>query len=100
MKLMVVKDGSHLHWPESLAGSDNRYRGGTGYVVDMDAPREVAWCAGQAYKLRPAPDGAVASKIDFAPALRALKAEKEKPQAAAQAPVKSKPLPAVDAVRK
>ena len=77
MKLKVVKKGSHFHWPEGLGPTKDRYRGGEGTVIDLDAPFESEWCKGQEYKLEDAPAGAVPSKIEHPVALGMLGARKQ-----------------------
>jgi hypothetical protein len=69
MKLMQVKGRWTLNWPVGVADPMDPRRGPRGYVVDMDAPLERQWCAGQEYKLEPAPHGAKASPITHARAL-------------------------------
>lgn len=73
MNLKRVKKGEHLHWPPTIAEGDKRYRGGEGYVLDMDAPLEKQWCAGQLYKLEDAPAGAKPNELTLASALGARK---------------------------
>lgn len=63
MKLMVVKRGFGLHWPEGYADPKGPVRGLEGYVVDFDAPCEATLCAGQTHKLGPAPEGAKPTEI-------------------------------------
>ena len=82
-----VKKGAHLHWPDALVGRESRYRGGAGYVVDLSAPMEAEWCAGQLHKLEDAPKGATPDKITLGQAARKL----QKLAASKAAP---KPLPA------
>lgn len=73
MELKRVKKGEHLHWPTTVADGEKRYRGGEGYVVDMDAALEREWCAGQLYKLEDAPNSALPSEIALPNALGARK---------------------------
>ncbi len=88
MNLKRVKKGAHLHWPTTIADGTKRYRGGEGYVLDMDAALEREWCAGQLYKLEDAPAGSVPSEITLANALGARKLAESK---------KAKPGPTVEA---
>jgi hypothetical protein len=71
---MQVKAGKFLHWPEDLIDDRNRLRLGAGGVIDLDAPLEVEWCAGQEYKLESAPRGARADSIRNQRALNAIRA--------------------------
>lgn len=96
MDLFIVKPGKQLCWPPDLvprpegrhseAGWRNylirhpelRVRGEEGYVVDVDAPLESEWLAGQGSmlmnvaELPPRDRPKEASPIDFPPALTAL----------------------------
>lgn len=98
MDLQVVKSPFALHWPDEL-GSDS-WRGGPGYVVNMDAPFErEKFCAGQMHKFEPAPKGAVANKIEHPAALRAIAVASKVPPAAPAAlakPTVGGDLPPVD----
>ena len=81
MNLFVVIAQRSLLWPEDFP-EDTRFRGGEGYVVDMDAPYEREWCITQEAKMRPAtPEeiekGMRPSMIDSPVALRAINAYKE-----------------------
>jgi hypothetical protein len=103
MNLMQVKGRWTLNWPVGIADPMDPRRGPRGYVVDMDAPLERQWCAGQEYKLEPAPKGAKPSPIEHARALAALRDWARKNATASADPAKakaSKPiaadLPAVD----
>lgn len=76
-KRMRVKDLPYarktLFWPASLVGAANRdVRGGGGYVVDWTLPYEREWCAGQEYKLEPAPDDAQPTPITLKQALKEI----------------------------
>ena len=102
MDLRQVKQHEHLLWPQSVAGQDAIYRGGSGYVVDMSAPLEREWCAEQMHKLAPAGDGVTAaSAITNGNALRLIKDHAAK---TSSAPAKQSPqvakvggaLPSVD----
>lgn len=72
MRLMKVREDRHLYYPNSFP-RDEQYRGGPGYVVDLDAPLEASWCEGQEYKLVPADAGSKPSAIKCNHALRLLK---------------------------
>ncbi len=73
MNLHRVKgNNTRLLWPPSLP-SASVIRGDKGYVVDLDAPLETEWCAGQMHKLEPAPDAKAADTITMPGALNALK---------------------------
>lgn len=99
MKLMQVISGRAILWPESFTAQAQRFRGAQGYVVDLDAPCEAEWCAGQHHKLEPAPEGAVASAIESPIAKRAIEAAMKKAGAAPPAPAKPAipaDLPSVD----
>ena len=74
MNLKRVKVGRALHWPESFGPAEQRVRGLTGYVVDVDAPMEKDWLLGQEHKLEPAPDAKAAAAIEHARAVRELAA--------------------------
>jgi hypothetical protein len=100
---MRVKKGRSLHWPENFTSADDLYRGGEGYVVDLDAPHEAEWCAGMLHVLEPAPkDVTAATPIKNARALRMVNEAKRNPApvATSTAQTASKPvqsdLPAVD----
>jgi hypothetical protein len=98
MRLMKVRDDRHLYYPDSFP-RDEQYRGGPGYVVDMDAPFEADWCKGQEYKLIEADPKSKASPIESNHGIRIIKDASQRVAAkpAASESVKSKPLPAVDA---
>lgn len=49
--LRVVRPGKYLHWPTSYGKGSAHARGGPGTVVDLDAPLEDVFLAGQEYKL-------------------------------------------------
>lgn len=106
MNLMQVLPDRALHWPEELSGPAQRYRGGEGYVVDLDAPFESAWCAGQIHKLAPAKADATPSEITLRAALGAIaEHERKRAKAGAQAATSApKPptadLPSVDIPKK
>ena len=89
-KLMQVKgNGCALLWPATFPEDDN-YRGGTGFVIDADAPGEDEFCAGQMHKLEPAPKGAVADKVDHPIAIRRIReVERERAKQAAEPEVVS-----------
>lgn len=96
--LRIVKPKKRLYWPPDMYDADRppthnltgwrhylarhpekRVRGEAGYVVDMDAPLEQEWIAGQGgvlAKVSDMPKGKrrpkEATKIDFGPALAAL----------------------------
>lgn len=74
MNLKQVKPGEHLHWPSSVSGSGASYRGGPGYVLDLDAPCERAmFVVGQEHKLVSAPVGLNPDPITNAVAIDAIK---------------------------
>ncbi|HUW12552.1 MAG TPA: hypothetical protein VM537_22690 [Anaerolineae bacterium] len=55
--LRVVKQGDTLVWPREFERRV-RFRGGEGYIVDLDGPLERdLLCKGQGRKLRPVSDG-------------------------------------------
>lgn len=118
-KRMRVKSIPHgrktLFWPHALVGkSDTDIRGSAGYVVDWTLPWERAWCAGQEYKLEPAPDDAIPDRIELKQALREIArikgetpgppktvaAQKTENQAAAPEPAKSSVPPVAPPPRK
>jgi hypothetical protein len=75
MDLYRVKgNGCQLYFPETFS-QDFRYRGSQGFVVDLDAPLEREWCAGQMHKLEPAPDATEAAPVTHPVAIRLIKAE-------------------------
>lgn len=87
--MQVRSNGCILYFPDTFP-QQQRYRGGEGYVVDLDAPLEREWCAGQMHKLEPAAKGAKAASIEDPVALRLQKnevarlaAEGSKPKASA-----------------
>lgn len=96
--LMRVRgNGCVLYFPQSFQHPE-LLRGGRGLVVDMDAPFEREWCAGQEYKLEPAPADAVASPIRH-PVARRLLAEWEAAHPeAVKPPAPPKPAPAKPAL--
>lgn len=102
MRLMKVRPDRHLYYPDSFP-RDEQYRGGPGYVVDMDAPFEAEWCKGQEYKFVDAEPKSSPSPIESNHGIRIISEAKrsvaEKPQLARES-VKSKPLPAVELFRK
>lgn len=49
--IRIVQTGYALLWPADVFPKARRHRGGAGYVVDLDAPLEREWCAGQERKL-------------------------------------------------
>ncbi len=108
MNLMQVLPDRALHWPEDLSGPAQRYRGGEGYVVDLDAPFEAEWCAGQLHKLTAAPAGAKPSEITLRAALGLITERDRKDakdaKAGAKSAAASKPiasdLPSVDIPKK
>jgi hypothetical protein len=107
MRLMRVKKGRSLHWPENFTSADDLYRGGEGYVVDLDAPHEAEWCAGMLHVLEPAPpDVKDATPIKQPRALRLIAAAKaaKAPAPAAAKAAEPKPvqpdLPSVDLPKK
>jgi hypothetical protein len=106
MNLKRVKKDEHLHWPHSVSGSDTSYRGGPGYVLDLDAPCERdLFLKGQEHKLEPAPAGSKLTPITHAIALNAIKAARAKsaaPTAPAAAPIAKLggELPLVDPIPK
>lgn len=70
----VQGNGCQLYFPAEFP-QDTRYRGREGYIVDLDAPMEREWCAGQMHKLVPAPQAKEADPITHPIALRLIKAE-------------------------
>jgi len=52
MKLKIVIEPYSLQWPEALQEASGRFRGPSGYIVDVTAPCEGAFLAGQENKLR------------------------------------------------
>lgn len=78
----VRGNGCVLYFPRTLPQSD-LLRGGKGYVVNMNAPCEREWCAGQEWKLEPAPEATEADRITN----RAALAEIAKAKAVAATPV-------------
>lgn len=71
-----------LLWPTGLDAA-SKFRGAVGYVVDMDAPLEAVWCAGQEHKLEDAPPDAVADEVHNRVALTAQAREVERMKQAA-----------------
>lgn len=72
MNLYRVKGNrTKLLWPPSLP-SASQVRGEEGYVVDLDAPLEREWCAGQMHQLEPAPDAKAPTPITMPAALNAI----------------------------
>lgn len=100
MNLHTVKAGKFLHWPAQFELNNSRFRGAAGYVVDLDAPLEREWCAGQTHKLEPSAKGLKATTITHGPALKALQAHlspNKKPPAPKPEPAKiAADLPPVD----
>jgi hypothetical protein len=56
-RLAKVKRNAHLHWPVGYGTNAAHYRGGEGYIVDLDGPFEDEWLEGQAFKLEPCEEG-------------------------------------------
>lgn len=101
MNLRRVKKGEHLLWPDWLCSRDQIYRGGEGYVLDLDVLGEAKAVRGQEHKLEPAPAGSAVSKIELAQAKSYFATEASKPHgAASSATVMDKPLPSVAAPKK
>lgn len=73
MNLQRVRKNCILMFPYGFPEAA-RYRGGAGYIVDLDAPREDVWCAGQLWKLEAAPDAKEASKLEHPQAVREIRA--------------------------
>lgn len=86
-KLMQVREHCILVWPNSFE-SDSPYRGGEGYVVDLDAPCESDWCGWQAEKLEPARKGAEADEIKHQRARMKIAAEIAKSALPVEKPAK------------
>jgi len=80
MKLYEVIEERVLLWPSDFPDED-RVRGLAGYIVDMDAPYESMWCAGQEAKMRPldgkSAEGKVPNAITSGTAMRILRTSKE-----------------------
>lgn len=86
----VIGNGCVLNWPLSIE-QNHPPRGRKGYVVDLDAPLEREWCAGQEYKITPAPEATAANPITHPMAVRQIAAHAK---AAAQKPASSSESPA------
>jgi len=86
-KLMQVRERCILVWPNAFE-SDSPYRGGPGYVVDLEAPCEAEWCGWQEEKLEPAAKDAKADEIKHPRARMKIAAEVEKSAAPVVAPAK------------
>ncbi len=74
--LRRVREGFYLQWPSNVAGAASatgRARGPAGYVVDLNAPLEREWCAGQMHKLEKAPRGSKVNSIDSCPSARRMR---------------------------
>lgn len=75
MNLHKVRgNGCVLYFPKTLPQSE-LLRGGTGYVVDLDAPCEREWCADQLWKLESAPEAKEANRITNRAALAEIAKE-------------------------
>jgi len=72
--MQVRSNGCILYFPDSFP-QQQRYRGSEGFVVNLNAPLEREWCAGQLHKLEAAPKGAQAAPVDDPIAIRLIKAE-------------------------
>lgn len=74
MRLMRVKKGRGLTWPNGFTSHEQSWRGGAGYVVDLDAPCETdLFCKGAMHVLEPAPtDVTAATKIELPRALKTI----------------------------
>lgn len=89
MNLRRVHGKFILFYPYSFP-ENQRFRGSAGYVVDLDAPLEAEWCAGQEYKLEPAPDAKAATPIEHPIAARMIR-EHQAANPGQQAPVAPTP---------
>jgi hypothetical protein len=81
----VRGNGCILLFPYTIPERD-RFRGGQGYVVDLDAPCEAEWCKDQLHKLEPAPEATKANAIVSPLALRALAIEVKRQESAKREP--------------
>jgi len=59
-RLVRVRRNQHYHWPDGYGSGEFHYRGGEGYVIDLDAPFEEDWIVGQEFKVEPVPEAEIA----------------------------------------